>query len=919
MTTPMQPEPSSDPGCRLRKSYAIAFSIVAILTIAGEAYVQSVISSQSHDSAIINIAGRQRMFSQRLAKSALALSQSESSRQRTVHANELQNTLKAWQDAHYHLFGGDDESIPLVQPSESVGMILEEMQPHFAKLLREGGKMLSKSSAGEGIESELQEILTQEAFFLPLMNQTVDLLESEATARLAHLKRVEWALTAFTLMALWMIVVLVFEPAARTLKEQFQKAIELAVLHAESEKVRAHNEDLTREVSRREQTEWELRARVAEVEKLSLIASRTRHPVIITDPCGFVQYINDSFTTKTGYTLDEVQGRKPGSFLQGKKTDPESIAKLKDQLARREHAEVEMINYSKAGEPYWVLLEIEPCWDDEGNLRHFIGTQTDITERKQDELALKAAKEQAERANAFKSEFLTNMSHEVRTPLNSILGYSEILLRRGSEPEMWRSHLRSINTSGKHLLSLFNDILDLSKIEAGKMDFQIETCSPRKIVGDVLSTLRVSAYEKRLSLESEWLGDIPETIQTDAQRLRQMLMNIVGNAIKFTGEGGVRLIASLDQSGDDPVLSIEVKDSGIGIPDHLHSKIFETFDQADNSITRRFGGTGLGLSICRHIAQGLGGDITMKSEIGVGSSFHASVATGSLDGVKMLRGPITESLQSSEPALDSATIDLSHVKLLLCEDGEANRDLIGLVLKDAGATVTCAENGQQGVDMIVRHQDEFDLILMDMQMPVMDGYTATGRLREMGWRRPVIALTAHAMSGDEQKCLAAGCTGYLTKPIEIERLLVTVHDAVLAHQESSLTRNVCSDQDEAKESNDSNEMDTTRNEPQMNTPIHTTLPIHNEKYKAIVEKFVRKLDDQVDAMQSALDAANFEELADQAHWLKGAGGTMGFDCFTVPARELETAAKTEESSAALAYIHSIIELQQRIELPLAKV
>ncbi|MCA9269653.1 MAG: response regulator, partial [Planctomycetales bacterium] len=353
-----------------------------------------------------------------------------------------------------------------------------------------------------------------------------------------------------------------------------------------------------------------------------------------------------------------------------------------------------------------------------------------------------------------------NMSHEIRTPLNGVIGFTDLLLSEGAprDASQRRDFLESIRTSGRHLLTLINDILDLSKIEAGQLEVESIAAAPHEIISQVFSVLRVHAQEKGLSLNFTWSGGVPKTIMTDPVRLRQMLMNIVGNAIKFTGEGEVRVDVRLDQSGQEPMLLLDVVDTGVGIPPHKLESIFDPFVQADNTVTRRFGGTGLGLAISRRIATALGGDIRVRSQLGKGTVFSIAIPTGELAGVEMLPAPPADALTGKVLVQPASQWRLPPCKVLLVEDGVINRKLIVAVLGEAGAEVATAENGLLGVARALK--EDFDLILMDMQMPLMDGYTATSRLREQGLTLPIIALTAHAMKQDEQKCKAAGCSGY---------------------------------------------------------------------------------------------------------------------------------------------------------------
>jgi CheY-like chemotaxis protein len=330
-----------------------------------------------------------------------------------------------------------------------------------------------------------------------------------------------------------------------------------------------------------------------------------------------------------------------------------------------------------------------------------------------------------------------------------------------------------IHRNGEHLLEIINGILDISKIEAGKLEIERIPCSPVQIVSDVVSLMRTRATAKNLALEVEYQGDIPETIQTDPTRLRQILINLTGNAIKFTATGSVRIVVRMDEEpGHAPHLCCDVVDTGIGLTQDQIDKVFEPFTQADFSTTRRFGGTGLGLTISKRLAAMLGGELTVRSQAGVGSTFTASVDAGSLDHVRRLSAPSEALLEKAPPTPVFPAIRLQG-RVLLAEDGPDNQRLISLLLKKVGLEVVVAENGQIACDLALPTQPPadgedvrpFDLILMDIQMPVLDGYHATERLRNAGHRGPIVALTAHAMQSDRQRCLDAGFDDYATKPI----------------------------------------------------------------------------------------------------------------------------------------------------------
>lgn len=388
---------------------------------------------------------------------------------------------------------------------------------------------------------------------------------------------------------------------------------------------------------------------------------------------------------------------------------------------------------------------------------------------------LTAARQQAETAAQSKSEFLANMSHEIRTPMTAILGYVD-LLRDPEISEDEKNHaIETVQRNGHHLLAIINDILDISKIEAGRMTLERLTCSPRQMIGDILDLMSARAAETKLELRADFLGPIPESIQTDPTRVRQILVNLVGNALKFTASGSVRIVTQMATPVDGAArLRIDVIDTGIGMTAQQVRNLFQPFTQGDMTMTRQYGGTGLGLAISRRLATMLGGDIAISSEYGCGSCFTLTIDPGE---IVMKAAPVVEKAKiDAVETPKAAERPLENAHVLIVDDAPDNRKLLSFHLKKAGATFDLAENGEIAVRKIreARQQKPFDAVLMDMQMPVLDGYGAASLLRRDGDRIPIIALTAHAMTGDREKCINAGCDDFLTKPIDRIALIETL-------------------------------------------------------------------------------------------------------------------------------------------------
>ncbi|MFO1019442.1 MAG: PAS domain S-box protein [Planctomycetales bacterium] len=499
--------------------------------------------------------------------------------------------------------------------------------------------------------------------------------------------------------------------------------------------------------------------------------------ILITDAIAEdnpIVYTNPAFEGLTGYSLQEVEG-KNCRFLQGKKTDPRHVSLLHQAIERREECHVTILNYTKDGRPFWNDLHVSPVQDERGSVTHFVGVQTDITPRIRYERRLEEAQIAAQSANRAKSEFLANMSHEIRTPLTAILGCAESLYRQLEDPDP-KDAVRMIRDQGQLLLGILNDILDLSKIEAGKLEIRKESCELIRVISDVHSLMHPQAVERGINLKIRYATKIPSEIHTDPLRLRQILLNLVSNAVKFTELGWVEIGISCDRDSQGLNLVLIVSDTGIGISPSRLTSIFDAFTQDKSARTKTVPGTGLGLTICQKLTNMLGGTISVVSEEGKGSRFTVRLPLGEIDSSQLQSA---EEIQDFAARRDSQGVMDQFIpcRVLIAEDTRGIQFMMTRMLQDVVRGVALADNGEAAVEALkqaIKSGDPFDIVLMDMQMPVMNGFQATLKLRDEGIQVPVVALTAGAMAGDREKCIACGCTDYLSKPVNRDELLAVL-------------------------------------------------------------------------------------------------------------------------------------------------
>ena len=493
-------------------------------------------------------------------------------------------------------------------------------------------------------------------------------------------------------------------------------------------------------------------------EKFKALVSASAQIQWSTDEAGNVIDDSSSWREFTGQSFDEWKGR---GWLNAIHPDDRAAALAAWALATdtKTPYRAEYRLRTRKGEWRWTSARGVPLYNADGSIKIWVGMNEDIEDKKSALEDIKRSRLEAEKANRLKSAFLANMSHEIRTPLGAMIGFNDLLKEKRLEPGELSEYVETISRNGSQLTLLINDILDLSKIKAGEISLNYSLFRPEVLVNEVLSYMRSGADAKKVKVLLETSDDLPELIVSDPARIKQILVKTFGNALKFTESGHIRVYLTAT-SGPAPGLDIQISDTGIGIDLDAQKTLFETFVQADGSMTRKFGGTGLGLALARRLVRALGGDITLvRSSVGTGTTFKISIPSRP----EKIRGRL-ESSDKPIAVAGESSVDLRGLRLLIVDDSKDNRELLSRYLSKRGAVTESAENGLVGVQKAL--SNSYDLILMDIQMPVMDGYAATQRLRSEGSVVPIIAITAHALDEVQERCEAVGCNDNLAKPID---------------------------------------------------------------------------------------------------------------------------------------------------------
>jgi PAS domain S-box-containing protein len=750
----------------IKTVYIIFLISILAVVIGSQIIIQYGLNQQNDDAAHINLAGRQLMLSQRISKLALYIERDEAqgiTSSRASNLDTLSKLAETWKSEYYSLLIGAQSG----RNTPRIDVMLRENALRLDTIVV-ACKAMIKNPHTLTIANSVRSIVAMERPFLQKMGDIVNAYQQEAEQKLANLKRVEIILSVITLLILAFEFRYIFYPLIKKQQEDNRK------LKEASHELEISNQNL-------EKSESHFR----------LISENATDLISQWNLEGKFFYVSPSAKTFSGYEPDELLKTNRNTLIH---PDDLAVSHAKDgpllSAFRGETTNFQFRLKRKDGSYIWVESNAKIINNEPGNII-FQSLSRDITKRKAAEDALEVAKEKAEKATMAKSEFLSSMSHEIRTPMNGVIGFSELLMSTNLD-ETQRQYMTTVNESARGLLEIINDVLDFSKIEAGKLELAIEKTDLIQLTKQVTDIVSFQANKKNLKMILSLPPSIPQFIWADPVRLRQVLINLLGNAVKFTEKGEVELkvevisnqytVSGIRLDTDHRPLTTEyrfsVRDTGVGIKPENQERIFQAFSQEDSSTTKKFGGTGLGLSISNRLLALMGSKLQLTSEPGKGSTFYFEA------GFKSEAGDTSASPDVLPVKAKENVSDSSGIKILIAEDNPVNMSLIKIILKKKLPNATLVEAGNGKIAAEKFSKEPFTLVFMDVQMPEMNGYEATGEIRkiESGYltldtgitsspqpqasrKTPIIALTAGAITGEKEKCLAAGMDDFVTKPI----------------------------------------------------------------------------------------------------------------------------------------------------------
>lgn len=622
----------------------------------------------------------------------------------------------------------------------------------------------------------------------------------------------------------------------------------------------------------------------SEVRRLALVARLTENPVIITDAEDSIEWVNPSFERLTGYSLDEVIGQCPGDFLQGPDTDEGTRRRIAIAVQSGNPVREEILNYHRDGSSYWLDLDIQPVYSKQNELVSFVAVQTDITKRKELEENLRRARDAAELSNQAKSQFLANISHELRTPLNGIIGITELLDYNPNRPDL-RNQLATLRDSATGLMEIINDLLDLSKIQAQSLDLELRPFDLKGLVRNLENLFRPQVEQKALVLAVSIGAGVPDHVRGDSLRLKQVLMNLLSNALKFTDQGSIELsVANESDSAEAPNLTFSVSDSGRGVDESAQERIFEAFGQEDASMARRYGGTGLGLTISQRLVGLMGGTLRLSSSKGEGARFYFTLP------LEAALPEYHEPLPTPEAGVKQQP-SAHDFRVLLVDDNPLNRQVEGAMVEEFGGRVQCCQTGEEAISAF--ENAYFDLVLLDIQMPDMNGYEVAARLRaceaDSGDRTPIIAVTGHNMldpNADSQQCIDA----VIIKPLTLSGLRDSIeHFLGKLEPLSEQPRSKGIDNDTVG-ATDASLIDEALMTRKLNGNVKLIARLQG--------LFQQQHSDYIQRLEEALMNGDNQSLANVAHSLKSSVGYFNQGALWQEVVDLERAARSGEAGLA---------------------